>query len=68
MKNYDSAISTCVQYVITNNHFQGQAPANALDLMKLLERKLPPIPPGLLSLYPKLGQGRTTEEDRERKN
>lgn len=55
-------------YVITNNHFQGQAPANALDLMKLLERKLPPIPPGLLSLYPKLGQGRTTEEDRERKN
>jgi uncharacterized protein YecE (DUF72 family) len=41
-------------YVITNNHFQGQAPANALDLMKLLDRELPPVPPGLLALYPGL--------------
>lgn len=41
-------------YVIANNHFRGQAPANALEIMKMLDRGAPHIPPGLLALYPRL--------------
>ncbi len=41
-------------YVITNNHYQGQAAANALELIAMIDR-LPPAAPALLvEAYPRL--------------
>ncbi|MBI4583647.1 MAG: DUF72 domain-containing protein [Planctomycetes bacterium] len=58
-------------YAIANNHYQGKAPANALELLALLGRALPPIPAGLLALYPQLrklqaGAERAREEEGRR--
>ena len=39
-------------YVITNNHFRGQAPANAAMLRKLVEGDDFELPPELLEAYP----------------
>jgi uncharacterized protein YecE (DUF72 family) len=41
-------------YVITNNHFRGQAALNALELRSHLRRALVPVPPPLLTAYPEL--------------
>ena len=41
-------------YVITNNHFRGQAVANALELRSLLEQRPPSAPSELLERYPRL--------------
>jgi uncharacterized protein YecE (DUF72 family) len=43
-------------YVITNNHFRGQAALNALELRHHLRRSPIPVPPPLLSAYPELRQ------------
>jgi uncharacterized protein YecE (DUF72 family) len=41
-------------YLITNNHFRGQAALNALELRAHLRRSPIPVPPPLLTAYPEL--------------
>jgi uncharacterized protein YecE (DUF72 family) len=41
-------------YLITNNHFRGQAALNALELRYHLRRSPIPVPPPLLTAYPEL--------------
>jgi uncharacterized protein YecE (DUF72 family) len=41
-------------YLITNNHFRGQAALNALELRSHLRRSPIPVPPPLLTAYPEL--------------
>jgi uncharacterized protein YecE (DUF72 family) len=41
-------------YLITNNHFRGQAVLNALELQYHLRRRPIPVPPTLLTAYPEL--------------
>jgi uncharacterized protein YecE (DUF72 family) len=41
-------------YLITNNHFRGQAALNALELRAHLRRSPVPVPPPLLTAYPEL--------------
>jgi uncharacterized protein YecE (DUF72 family) len=41
-------------YVITNNHYQGRAGVNALELKSMLTGKRVKAPPGLLENYPEL--------------
>jgi uncharacterized protein YecE (DUF72 family) len=43
-------------YVITNNHFQGKAVANALQLINLLTHQPVRVPPTLLASYPGLAK------------
>jgi uncharacterized protein YecE (DUF72 family) len=43
-------------YAITNNHFRGQALANALEIMEELDANPPAVPPSLASAYPHLGE------------
>ena len=40
-------------YVVTNNHYLGQAPANALMLKSMLKRERVPAPPELFEKYEK---------------
>ena len=42
-------------FVITNNHYQGKAVANALQLIYLLTGKPVRVPPEMISHYPELG-------------
>jgi uncharacterized protein YecE (DUF72 family) len=51
-------------YVIANNHFQGQAAANALELIALLLDKPAPAPPSLVAAYPRLAECTVTEQGR----
>lgn len=39
-------------YVFTNNHYRGQAPANALQILSKLEGRPVPVPPALEQTYP----------------
>lgn len=39
-------------FVVLNNHFRGQAPANAFELEAMLTGKRPGAPPGLRAAYP----------------
>ena len=41
-------------FVVTNNHFQGQAVCNALQLQSLLGISCPPIPESLKKAFPML--------------
>jgi uncharacterized protein YecE (DUF72 family) len=41
-------------YLITNNHFRGQAALNALELRHALRQAPVPVPPPLLAAYPEL--------------
>ena len=41
-------------YVITNNHFRGQAVVNALEIKSTLEEKRVPAPEPLFEIYPRL--------------
>jgi uncharacterized protein YecE (DUF72 family) len=41
-------------YLITNNHFRGQAALNALELRYHLRQAPIPVPPALLAAYPEL--------------
>jgi hypothetical protein len=43
-------------FVFTNNHFRGQAPANALELKSLITGQLVDIPAGLIRQYPELAK------------
>jgi len=49
-------------YVITNNHFQGQAIPNALELEAALGRRFPPLPSCLVEHFPRLQACPTMEE------
>jgi uncharacterized protein YecE (DUF72 family) len=50
-------------YLITNNHFRGQAVYNALELRARLRRANVPVPPPLLKAYPELGHIAAAETD-----
>jgi uncharacterized protein YecE (DUF72 family) len=50
------AARTQTTYVILNNHYQGKAVANALQLRSLIEDRLVPVPPLLASRYPQLAE------------
>jgi uncharacterized protein YecE (DUF72 family) len=50
-------------YLITNNHFRGQAVYNALELRARLRRAHVPVPPPLLKAYPELGHIAAAETD-----
>jgi uncharacterized protein YecE (DUF72 family) len=39
-------------YVVTNNHFRGQAPANAAMLQAMVEERRVEVPPELLAAFP----------------
>ena len=41
-------------YVITNNHYEGRAGVNALELKSMLGGKRVKAPPSLLDTYPEL--------------
>ncbi len=45
---------TLVTYVVTNNHFRGQAPANALQIMARLANRKVPLPKALAEAFPEL--------------
>jgi len=49
-------------YVITNNHFRGQAVANAIEIKAALEEKQVPAPEPLFKIYPRLSDSATAEE------
>lgn len=42
-------------YVVTNNHYRGQAVANGLEIEHAFGRPVEAIPPGLAETYPQLG-------------
>jgi uncharacterized protein YecE (DUF72 family) len=53
---------TRVTYVVTNNHFRGQAPATALQIMARIAGRKVPLPPALAERYPELrADGEPTE-------
>ena len=54
-------------YVITNNHFRGQAVVNAVEIKAALEEKTSPAPEPLFKVYPRLSESATPPEDREGK-
>jgi len=51
-------------YVVTNNHFEGKAPANALMLEAMVSGEKPEAPPGLAATYPE-ALGPWVREDRQ---
>ena len=50
----EMATQAAEMFVIQNNHFRGQALANALQLKHLLQEPLPLAPEELVALYPQL--------------
>jgi uncharacterized protein YecE (DUF72 family) len=52
-----------VTYVITNNHYQGRAGVNALELKSMLTGKRVKAPPTLLRHYPELKAFADAAED-----
>jgi uncharacterized protein YecE (DUF72 family) len=46
--------STEETYVITNNHFRGQALVNAIEILEELDTDPPGVPPALAAAYPRL--------------
>jgi uncharacterized protein YecE (DUF72 family) len=48
-------------YVITNNHFRGQAVANAIEIKAALEEELQPAPEPLFKVYPRLSDSATPD-------
>ncbi|HEX4825002.1 MAG TPA: DUF72 domain-containing protein [Candidatus Polarisedimenticolaceae bacterium] len=51
-------------YAIANNHFRGQALANALQLKHLIQGVVPEVPPELVAAYPGLAAITKTAHDR----
>jgi uncharacterized protein YecE (DUF72 family) len=46
-------------YVVTNNHFRGQAVVNALEIKSTIEEELVPAPGPLFEVYPRLKESAT---------
>ena len=57
----DVAHNAQLTFVITNNHFEGKAIANALQLMSLLKNQRVHVPETLLESYPELEKIATSE-------
>ena len=53
-------------YVITNNHFRGQAVANAIEIKAALEEELVPAPEPLFKIYPRLSDSATPDNQSDR--
>ena len=49
-------------YVITNNHFRGQAVVNAVEIKAALKEERVPAPEPLFKVYPRLKESATPEE------
>jgi uncharacterized protein YecE (DUF72 family) len=52
-------------YVITNNHFRGQAVVNAIEIKAALEEETVPGPEPLFKAYPRLSDSATPEDKEE---
>ena len=52
-------------YVITNNHFRGQAVVNAVEIKAALKEKPVPAPAPLFDVYPRLAESATPSENSE---
>jgi uncharacterized protein YecE (DUF72 family) len=61
------AKNTRETYVITNNHFRGQAVVNAVEIKAALAEKPVPAPEPLFKVYPRLSESATSEENRGNK-
>jgi uncharacterized protein YecE (DUF72 family) len=53
-------------YVITNNHFQGKAVANALEILADLRGNLVPAPAEIVRSYPRLSKATRIVDARPR--
>lgn len=57
---------TQVTYVVANNHFRGQAPANALQIMAQIADRRVPVPRRLAEKFPELlEEGEPVDDDDE---
>jgi uncharacterized protein YecE (DUF72 family) len=52
-------------YVITNNHFRGQAVVNAVEIDAALKEQRVPAPEPLFAIYPRLSESATAESSRQ---
>ena len=52
VRKMDASARAPEVYVVTNNHFRGQAPANAAMLQAMVERRRVEVPPELLAAFP----------------
>lgn len=50
-------------YVVTNNHFRGQAVVNALEIKSTIEEKVVPAPGPLFEVYPRLENSAIPESE-----
>ena len=57
------AEKTKESYVITNNHFRGQAVVNALEMKSTLEEQVVPAPAPLFQKYPRLADSAVPESE-----
>jgi len=57
------AKQTSETYVITNNHFRGQAVVNAVEIKAALEEERVPAPEPLFEVYPRLKDSAVAEEN-----
>ena len=53
-------------YVITNNHFRGQAVVNAIEIKAALEEEPVPAPEPLFKVYPRLSDSATPDNQSDR--
>lgn len=63
----DIASRTHEAYVITNNHFRGQAVVNALEIKSTLTEKRVPAPEPLFKAYPRLTESAFSVESNPKK-
>lgn len=61
----DVAKHTRETYVITNNHFRGQAVVNALEIDAALKEKPVPAPEPLFAIYPRLNESASPETHKD---
>jgi uncharacterized protein YecE (DUF72 family) len=61
----EAAKKTRETYVITNNHFRGQAVVNAVEIKAALEEQRVPAPAPLFQHYPRLEESATAPEKNE---
>lgn len=59
------AKNTRETYVITNNHFRGQAVVNAVEIKAAIKEKTVTAPAPLFELYPRLAESATPAQDEE---
>ena len=62
MRIKEVAKQTRETYVVTNNHFRGQAIVNAIEIKAALKEELVPAPEPLFKVYPRLKDSATPDE------